>query len=141
MEERKNTRPKQKNDTRPRNDNPKDTNTRNDKPKDTRNDNPRTDKPKDTRNDNPRTDNPKNDKPKPRNNYRSRNNENRRPKETFTGEKNFSIEKITKKDDDATFYELYFKEQEKIRLKEIEIEKMYKPPEEWVKKLIPIVFK
>ena len=131
MEERKNTRPKQKNDTRPRNDKP-----RTDKPKDTRTDKPRTDKPKDTR-----TDNPKNDKPKPRNNYRSRNNENRRPKETFTGEKNFSIEKITKKDDDATFYELYFKEQEKIRLKEIEIEKMYKPPEEWVKKLIPIVFK
>ena len=131
MEERKNTRPKQKNDTRPRNDKP-----RTDNPKDTRTDKPRTDKPKDTRNDKPRT-----DKPKPKNNYRSRNNENRRPKETFTGEKHFSIDKITKKDDDATFYELYFKEQEKIRLKEIEIEKMYKPPEDWVKKLIPIVFK
>jgi len=130
MEERKNTRLKQKSDN-PKNDNPK---PRNDKPKNDKKDNPK-----------PRTDKPKNDKindkPKPKNNYRSRNNDNRRPKETFTGEKHFSIEKITKKDDDATFYELYFKDQEKIRLKEIEIEKMYKPPEDWVKKLIPIVFK
>ena len=130
MEERKNTRLKQKNDN-PKNDNPK---PRNDKPKNDKKDNP---KPK---NDKPKNDKI-NDKPKPKNNYRSRNNDNRRPKETFTGEKHFSIEKITKKDDDSTFYELYFKEQEKIRLKEIEIEKMYKPPEDWVKKLIPIVFK
>jgi hypothetical protein len=97
-----------------------------------RNDKPRP-KPKNENNDKPR--------PKPKNNYRPRNNDNHKPKESFVGEKHFSIEKITKKDDDATFYELYFKEQEKIRLKEIENEKMYKPPEDWVKKLIPVVFK
>jgi len=71
----------------------------------------------------------------PNKNYRYKNNE--RPIKSD----NFSIEKITKIDDVENFYELYFKDQERIRLKEIETEKLYKPPEDWVKKLIPVVFK
>jgi hypothetical protein len=74
----------------------------------------------------------------PNKNYRHKNNENhQRPIKSD----NFSIEKITKIDDVENFYELYFKDQERIRLKEIETEKLYKPPEDWVKKLIPVVFK
>ena len=89
---------------------------------------PKNDKPKNDK------DKPKNDKPKNNNHRRSRNNDNRKKNE-------IRVEKITKIDNDADFYELYFKDQERIRLKEIEIEKLYKPPEEWVKKLIPVVFK
>ena len=52
------------------------------------------------------------------------------------------LELVSKSIDDVeNFYELYFKDQERIRLKEIETEKLYKPPEDWVKKLIPVVFK
>jgi hypothetical protein len=99
---------------------------------------PRNDKPKNdtTKNDKPKNFKPKNDvtdKPK-NNNRRSRNNDNRKKNE-------IRIEKISKIDNDGDFYDLYFKDQERIRLKEIEIEKLYKPPEEWVKKLIPVVFK
>ena len=78
-----------------------------------------------------------NDRSNP-NNFRLLNNENyKRPIKT----ENFSIEKIPKIDDIENFYELYFKDQERIRLREIENEKLYKPPEAWVKKLIPVVFK
>jgi hypothetical protein len=34
----------------------------------------------------------------------------------------------------------YFKEQEKLKLQDIENEKQYKPPNTWINSLIPIVF-
>uniref|UniRef100_A0A6C0E0H8 Uncharacterized protein n=1 Tax=viral metagenome TaxID=1070528 RepID=A0A6C0E0H8_9ZZZZ len=37
-------------------------------------------------------------------------------------------------------FNLYFKEQEKIKLQDIENEKQYKPPNSWINSLIPIVF-
>jgi hypothetical protein len=111
---------------KPRNDKPKNDTKKNDNSKN--NDTTKNDKPKNFKPKNDVTDKPKN------NNRRSRNNDNRKKNE-------IRIEKISKIDNDGDFYDLYFKDQERIRLKEIEIEKLYKPPEEWVKKLIPVVFK
>jgi hypothetical protein len=37
-------------------------------------------------------------------------------------------------------YNSYFKEQEKLKLQDIENEKQYKPPNSWINNLIPIVF-
>ena len=37
-------------------------------------------------------------------------------------------------------FNLYFKEQEKIKHQDIENEKQYKPPNSWINSLIPIVF-
>ena len=128
----------QSDNSNPRNQKPKGDNTRYEKPK---GDNTRYEKPKGDNNryEKPKGDNNRYEKPKGYNNRpndNARNQRNEIPKNVY--QRPFVIEKI---DDNATFHELYFKEQEKMRMKEIEIEKMYKPPEDWVKKLIPVIFK
>ena len=44
----------------------------------------------------------------------------------------------SKERDDKISKELYFKDQERIRIEDIEREKQFKPPQSWIDSLIPV---